>query len=224
MLIKLEQVTKFYKQKEKIYPLKDIDLCIKAGDWVSVTGPSGSGKTTLLNIIGCLLRPSSGQVIFGGIDTKNLSDKELTEIRNRKIGFIFQGSYLMPSLNLLENILTPVFFTSLNRKEKLDKKEKAKDLLIQLGLGDRANSLPHQLSLGQRRRVAIARALINDPQILLADEPTNDLDSHRAKQIADILKQLNQKGITILMVTHQSDFAAQAGRSFKILEGRLEPS
>lgn len=222
MLIQLEQVTKVYGVRNKINVLNGVNLNIASGDWISVVGPSGSGKTTLLNLIGCLLKPTSGRVKIEGIDTASLNDRELTRIRNQKIGFIFQGSYLMPTLTLQENVLAPVLFDhNLKRTAKHQKGQKATELLNRLGLGNRLDSLPHQLSLGQRRRVAIARALINEPIIILADEPTNDLDPERAQQVADDLKTLNEQGMTILMVTHHPDLAAMANRQFHLEQGNL---
>lgn len=222
MLVKLEKITKTYGQKEHV--LDGTDFVINSGDWVSVVGPSGCGKSTLLNIIGCLLRPTSGRLIIDGQDTSSLSDRQLTDIRNSKIGFIFQGSYLIPTLNLQENVLAPVMFShSLKRAERTRKVLRARELLEELGLGDRLNSLPHHLSLGQRRRVAIARALINDPIVVLADEPTNDLDPVRAQQISDIFKELNNRGMTILMVTHRYELAQSARTKFQLNNGRLHP-
>ncbi|HEX3031238.1 MAG TPA: ABC transporter ATP-binding protein [Bacillota bacterium] len=225
MLIKLEQVTKFYGRSQEILPVKAVDLTIERGEWVSVVGPSGCGKTTLLNLAGCLLRPASGRVLFEGIDTGTLKDGERTALRNAKIGFVFQGSYLLPTLTVVENVLAPVLFNrSLTKVEKREKREESENLLAELGLGDRLHSLPYELSLGQRRRAAVARALINKPVILLADEPTNDLDPIRADQIAAILEELNHKGLTILMVTHHPELAARAERQYKLNQGKLEPA
>lgn len=220
-MIEFEQVSMSYGKAEQIEVLKEIDFQITAGEWVSIVGPSGCGKTTFLNLAGCLLKPTSGRVIIEGVYTNDLKDQALTEIRNRKIGFIFQGAYLLPPLTLLDNVLVPTLFTRQLKEKKTFVVERARGLLAQFGLGDRCNSLPHELSQGQKRRVAIARALINEPHIILADEPTNDLDPERARQIAEELNHLHQQGLTLLTVTHNPELSSMAERQYRIDNGKL---
>ncbi|MBE0448246.1 MAG: ABC transporter ATP-binding protein [Actinobacteria bacterium] len=205
---------------ETLTVLTGVDLTLEQGDVVSIVGPSGGGKTTLLNIIGCLLKPTSGQVVIDGKPIQSMTERELARLRNQKIGFIFQGSHLIPTLTVLENIMLPVWLGAgiSARSQQL----RARELARRFGLEDRLNHLPHELSLGQRRRVAIARALINRPAILLADEPTNDLDPPRAQQIADILFSLNQEGLTLLLVTHRWELAQQAQRCYETKDGQLQ--
>lgn len=223
-MVVLEKVTRTYGNHHEVVAARDIDLEIRPGDFISVMGPSGCGKTTLLNLIGCLLRPSSGEVWFKGQPASTMTDRELTRVRSEEIGFIFQGSHLIPTLSVLENILAPALFhRGLSSRERAGKSQKALELMAELDLADRAGHLPHQLSLGQRRRVAIARALINGPAIILADEPTNDLDQPRAAQIAEILSGFNQNGLTIFLVTHHPDLAARAGRQYRMVNGSLRP-
>lgn len=202
--------------------LDDIDLSLKQGDAVSIIGPSGGGKTTLLNIIGCLLRPVDGRVTIDGKPAQSMTEKELARLRNQKIGFIFQGSHLIPTLNVLENIMLPVWLGP--RDSMRDRQARARKLAERFGLSERINHLPHELSLGQRRRVAIARALINKPSILLADEPTNDLDPARSQQIGDILFSLNKEGLTLLLVTHRWELAQRAQHCYEIKDGHLNPT
>ncbi len=221
MMIEFNQVSMSYTQRERIDVLKAVDFKITAGEWVSIVGPSGCGKTTFLNLAGCLLKPASGRVSIEGIDTGDLKDDELAEIRNRKIGFIFQGSYLLPPLTLLENVLVPTFFSRPPKDNRADLTARARKLLAQFGLADRLDSLPHELSQGQKRRVAIARALINEPRIILADEPTNDLDPERARQIAAELSGLNRQGLTLLTVSHNPELSMLAGRQYRIDDGKL---
>ncbi|MCL6471402.1 MAG: ABC transporter ATP-binding protein [Firmicutes bacterium] len=204
---------------ETLEVLKGIDLTLEQGDSVSIVGPSGGGKTTLLNIIGCLLRPTAGEVVIDGKATRSMSEKEQASIRNQKIGFIFQGSHLIPTLTVLENIMLPVWLGS--RDGSRDYTARAHDLAKRFGLEERLNHLPHELSLGQRRRVAIARALIKEPAILLADEPTNDLDPPRAQQIGDILSLLNREGLTLLLVTHRWELAQISKRCYEAKDGQL---
>jgi putative ABC transport system ATP-binding protein len=208
---------------EQLTVLQEVNLTVAAGESIAIVGPSGGGKTTLLNLIGGLLRPCSGEISVGGNPLSRLSDQELSRLRNEKIGFIFQGSYLLPALTVLENIMVPTFFQGKKREPKMKIMEKSIDLAEEIGLGERINHLPHQLSLGQRRRVAIARALINDPGLLLADEPTNDLDPKRAEQIGQILFDLVQKDIALVMVTHHPQLAARADRRYLVSNSCLQP-
>lgn len=223
-MIQLQEVRHSYPRPggEILTVLDNINLTLEQGDAISIVGPSGGGKTTLLNIIGCLLRPTSGQVIIDGKSVQSMNEKELARIRNQKIGFIFQGSHLIPTLTVLENIMLPVWLGPGSKSR--DQLARAQDLAKRFGLEDRLYHLPHELSLGQRRRVAIARALINNPTILLADEPTNDLDPPRAQQIGDILFSLNKEGLTLLLVTHRWELAQQAPHCYETIDGQLRPA
>ena len=224
-MIRFEQVVKNYGKNDRIEVLKGVDMEIKNGEWVSVLGPSGCGKSTLLNLAACLLKPGSGRITIAGIDTASLPEQQLTQIRNQKIGFIFQGAYLLPTLTILENVMLPRKFKQHGKKAN-HKQDQARaiHLLKQFEMGDRLRSLPHELSYGQKRRVAIARALMNQPDIILVDEPTNDLDPARALQLANELKSLHEQGYTILMVTHDSKLSSMASRELKIDEGLLKPA
>ena len=221
VLVKLQNIVKSYERSghASVKVLDKVSMEIAEGDFVSIVGPSGCGKTTLLNLIGCLLKPTSGEISIAGIDVSKMGDRELAKLRNEKIGFIFQGSHLIPYLNVLENVLAPTYFSQGKGSTSKLKKIRALELIEELGLEERINHLPYQLSLGQRRRVAIARTLINDPLIVLADEPTNDLDPERAQQITDILVSLNIKGLTLLVVTHQPELATKARRRYRMCNG-----
>ncbi|MDT3699577.1 MAG: ABC transporter ATP-binding protein [Thermincola sp.] len=223
MLVSVRNIAKSYERsgQEPVKVLEKVNMEINAGEFISIVGPSGCGKTTLLNLIGCLLKPSAGEVSIAGIDANKMGERQLAQLRNEKIGFIFQGSHLIPYLNVFDNVLAPTYFSRGKGQARKLKLPRALELIEELGLSDRINHLPYQLSLGQRRRVAIARALINDPLILLADEPTNDLDPERSAQIADILSSLNIKGLTLLIVTHQPELAARAKRQYQMHNGVL---
>lgn len=216
-IIELDNVVKLYQRgTEKVHAIDGIDLSAEEGDFLSIVGPSGSGKTTLLNLIGCVDRPTSGSIKLEDRETKRLNDKELTKIRNTTIGFVFQQFFLIPTLTASENIELPSLF---NRKARSN--NNVYELLALVGLENRKNHLPSQLSGGEMQRVAIARALINEPKILLADEPTGNLDSQNAKIIIEIFKKLNQKGLTIIMVTHNIELAQQAQRIIHIKDGKI---
>jgi putative ABC transport system ATP-binding protein len=199
--------------------LCDIDLVIKKGDYLAVMGPSGSGKSTLLNIIGCLDRPSSGKYFLGGQDVSLLDDNELSAIRGRHVGFIFQSFNLISQLNIIENIEIPMFYQGLSERQS---SARAKELAELVGLGDRIRHRPSELSGGQQQRVAIARALANDPLIVLADEPTGNLDSQSGKEILATLDKLCKQGKTVIVITHDENIASHAQRQIRLLDGRIE--
>jgi len=218
-IIRLENIKKEYVNfGVRTLVLKGINLVIYEGEFVSIMGPSGSGKTTLMNIIGCLDTPTEGKYYLEGKDVSNLSDNELSEIRNEYIGFVFQQFYLIQYLNVLENVLVPITYS----KKKIENpKERAKMLLERVGLGDKLKFRPSQLSGGQQQRVAIARALINKPHLILADEPTGALDSKTAQDIMNIFKELNKEGKTIIIITHDINVARQTNRIIKIKDGKI---
>ncbi len=219
-MIKLENISKIYRtQGETIRALDGVDLNIADGEFVAIMGRSGSGKSTMLNILGCMDKPSSGKYWLAGQDVSVLSDDELSTIRNEHIGFVFQGFHLLPRLSALENVLVPLRFAT--QEQQQNGVERAKDLLRQVGLGERVYHMPNEMSGGQIQRVAIARSLINNPAVLLADEPTGNLDSAISEQIIELLKNLNAKGQTIVMVTHEPDIAENAGRTIEFLDGKI---
>jgi len=219
-MIKLQNISKIYRtQGETIRALDGVDLNIADGEFVAIMGRSGSGKSTMLNILGCMDKPSSGQYWLAGQDVSVLSDDELSKIRNEHIGFVFQGFHLLPRLSALENVLVPLRFAT--QEQQQNGVERAKELLQKVGLGERVHHMPNEMSGGQIQRVAIARSLINNPAVLLADEPTGNLDSAISEQIIDLLKNLNSQGQTIVMVTHEPDIAANAGRTIEFLDGKI---
>jgi ABC-type lipoprotein export system ATPase subunit len=216
-MIELKNVSKMYQRGvEKVHAVEDISLSIDQGEFISFAGASGSGKTTLLNMMGCVDRPTSGSIKLDGVETGSLKDNELTKIRSSQIGFVFQQFFLLPTLTALENVELPVLFG-----KKQNFKKKSEDLLALVGLKDRKNHLPSQLSGGEMQRVAIARALINSPNVLLADEPTGNLDSHNAQIILGLLKKLNQQGTTIVVVTHNLELAKSAKRILSLKDGQI---
>ncbi len=204
---------------ERIDALKSVKLQIEKGEYVAFMGPSGSGKSTLMNIIGCLDTPSTGQYILNGKDVSDMTEGELAEIRNREIGFVFQTLNLLPRMTSLDNVALPLIYAGLN---KADRTEKAMTALRNVGLENRAHHKPNELSGGQRQRVAVARALVNDPSILLADEPTGNLDTKTSYEIMDLFDQLYTKGNTIVMVTHEEDIAHYAHRIVRLRDGLVE--
>ncbi len=218
-IIKLENITKVYQTAGiKTQALRGINLTVYEGEFLSIMGASGSGKTTLMNIIGCLDTPTSGKYYLLGKDVSKLDDDHLSQIRNEYIGFVFQQFFLIPYLTALENILVPVVYS---KKSFSQKETEAENILKMLGLEDKKNNKPSQLSGGQQQRVAIGRALINDPQLILADEPTGALDSKTAKEIMEIFVDLNKKGKTIILITHDPTIASYAHRIIKISDGKI---
>ncbi len=219
-LIKLTSIIKDYKSADIVTKvLKGISLEIKRGDFIAITGRSGSGKSTLMNILGLLDTPTSGSYILEEIDVSKFNEDELSDLRNRKIGFIFQSFNLLPKLTALENVVLPSIYAGMKTKERI---ERARELLTKFDLENRLNNRPNQLSGGQQQKVAIARSLMNSPEIILADEPTGNLDTKSGKELLDIIKQLNNDGKTIIMITHELDIAAQAKKIIKLADGMLE--
>jgi putative ABC transport system ATP-binding protein len=219
-LVRLEDVTKVYIMDEVEVPaLRGITLSIARGEFLSMMGPSGSGKSTLMNLIGCLDRPTSGRVIIDGRDVSRLSDDALAEIRRKKIGFVFQQFNLIPRLSALENVALPMWFAGVEKNQRL---RRAAALLERVGLGERLKHKPTELSGGERQRVAIARALANDPELILADEPTGNLDSKSGDEVLDLLESLNREGRTIVLVTHDLDYGRRAKRMIRLRDGLIE--
>ena len=220
-LIRIAGLHKSYETEAGVFPvLRDVTLDISAGEYVAIMGPSGSGKSTFMNILGCLDLPSSGHYALDGRDTGGLSADELARLRNRVIGFVFQGFNLLPRARLVDNVALPLIYAGVARRER---EALAVALLERVGLGKHLRSYPNQISGGQQQRVAIARALANRPRLLLADEPTGNLDSHTSEEIMQLFAQLNrEQGLTIVLVTHEHDIAAHASRLVRFLDGRIE--
>ncbi|MFW5971857.1 MAG: ABC transporter ATP-binding protein [Bacillota bacterium] len=218
-MIKVSNLTKIYGQGDiAVEALKSISFSVEEGEFVAVMGPSGSGKSTLMNILGCLDTPTGGDYVLSGTNVSQMTDKQLAKIRNRKIGFIFQTFNLLLRLTALKNVEQPMIYKGVSRKER---EKIGKKVLTDVGLGDRVDHRPNELSGGQRQRVAIARALVNDPDIILADEPTGNLDSKSEEDILKILTGLNEKGITIVMVTHDENVAHHAHRIVHFQDGEI---
>ncbi|MDR3341100.1 MAG: ABC transporter ATP-binding protein [Candidatus Symbiothrix sp.] len=219
-IIQIKQLRRtFQVGSEEVHALKGISFVIHAGEFVSIMGASGSGKSTLLNILGCLDRPTSGEYLIDGVAVSQRTKDELSTLRNRKIGFIFQSYNLLPRTSALENVELPLLYN--NTVSGQERKERAIRALEQVGLQDRMKHMPNQLSGGQQQRVAIARALVNDPVILLADEATGNLDTRTSHEIMSLFQQLNEEGKTIAFVTHESDIAAFTGRTIQLRDGHI---
>ncbi|MBI4187378.1 MAG: ABC transporter ATP-binding protein [Chloroflexi bacterium] len=216
-MVELENVTKVYRMgKLGVYALNGVSLSIREGEMVAIMGPSGSGKSTLMHIIGCLDKPTSGRYVFNGADISRLSDNRLAEMRSKELGFVFQEFNLLPRANALANVELPIVYGGGGRR-----RQHALDALERVGLKHRARHKPSELSGGEQQRVAIARALVNNPAILLADEPTGNLDSASTSEILSIFHQLHRDGITVVMVTHEAEIGAQAERIITLRDGRI---
>lgn len=219
-IIKITDISKVYKiGTETIYALQKIDLSILKNEYVALMGPSGSGKSTLMNILGCLDTPTGGEYILNDNSVATMSDNELAEVRNKEIGFVFQTFNLLPRNTTLENVALPLVYAGM---PKAQREERAKEVLEQVGLGNRMQHRPNELSGGQRQRVAIARALVNKPAIILADEPTGNLDSKTSVEIMGLFEEIHKKGNTIILVTHEEDIALHAHRIVRLKDGLVE--
>jgi putative ABC transport system ATP-binding protein len=218
-MIELQGIVKRYVLgEETVLALAGIDLFVGRNEYVALTGPSGSGKSTLMNIIGCLDSPSEGRYILNGRDTSSLNEDELAAVRNREIGFVFQSFHLLPRQSALQNVMQPLVY---RRMSPAERRERATESLRKVGLGDRLEHRPNQLSGGQRQRVAVARALVGEPSILLADEPTGNLDSRTSAEIMALFDALHAQGQTVVVVTHEPDIAAHCHRTIRVLDGRI---
>ena len=219
-VIEMKDVWKIYSMGEsEVQALRGISFSVEEGEFVSIMGPSGSGKSTCMNMIGCLDRPSSGLVEINGKETAKMTEKELAELRNKTIGFVFQQYHLLPSMTVLENVMLPLRYQGV---EKHLRKEMAINALDKVGLKNRKSHRPHELSGGQKQRVAIARAMVTNPKIILADEPTGALDSETGKQVLDMFRQINATGTTIILVTHDPEIGASTNRCIKIFDGKIK--
>ncbi|MBL86689.1 MAG: macrolide ABC transporter ATP-binding protein [Winogradskyella sp.] len=205
--------------QETVHVLKGIDLDIKRGEYVAIMGPSGSGKSTLMNLLGCLDTPTAGSYNLNGKDVSQMTDDELADIRNTEIGFVFQTFNLLPRTTALDNVALPMVYAGATKKERVDR---ASEVLTDVGLADRMDHKPNQLSGGQRQRVAVGRALVNKPSIILADEPTGNLDSKTSLEIMELFDQIHASGNTVIMVTHEEDIAAHAKRVIRLRDGMIE--
>jgi putative ABC transport system ATP-binding protein len=218
-LIEMRELTRVYQLgPQEIFALRGIDVVIEDGEYVAIMGPSGSGKSTLMNIIGCLDRPSAGHYLLDGIPVESMDDDELAAIRNKKIGFVFQTFNLLARTTALQNVELPLIYAKISKYER---REMAEQALTAVGLGDRMSHQPNELSGGQRQRVAIARALVNKPSLLLADEPTGNLDSQTGREILDLFRDLHSRGNSIILVTHEDDVAREAKRVIHLKDGRI---
>jgi len=219
-LIDIKQITRdFPLGQEVVKVLKGIDLLINKGEYVALMGPSGSGKSTLMNLLGCLDTPTAGSYLLNGKDVSNMSDDELAEIRNREIGFVFQTFNLLPRTTALENVALPMVYAGATKSART---ERAEEVLTDVGLADRMDHKPNQLSGGQRQRVAVGRALVNKPSIILADEPTGNLDSKTSVEIMNLFDEIHAQGNTVILVTHEEDIALHAHRIIRLRDGMIE--
>ena len=220
MLVELKNIYKnYYGDKQLVVPvLNDVNIEVEKGEYIAIMGPSGSGKSTLMNIIGCLDHPTKGEYKLDSNDVLKLKDKELSKIRLSSIGFVFQQFQLLPRQSALYNVSLPLIYAKVNKKER---KKRALEALKKVGIEDRSDFKPTQLSGGQKQRVAIARAMVNNPKLILADEPTGALDSKSGKQVMDLFEKLNKDGVTIIMITHDENVAKHAKRIIYIIDGRL---
>ncbi len=219
-LIKVRSIAKIYQVgTQEVHALRTVDLDIQKNEYVALMGPSGSGKSTLMNILGCLDTPTKGEYHLNGSDVSQMIDDDLAEVRNREIGFVFQTFNLLPRYSSLENVALPLIYKGVGKSERL---ERAQEVLEQVGLGDRVDHKPNELSGGQRQRVAVARALVNKPSIILADEPTGNLDTKTSHEIMALLDDIHAAGNTIILVTHEEDIAQRAKRVVRLRDGVIE--
>ena len=219
MILEMHHIYKDYYPGNIVVPvLKDVNLNVEEGEYLAIMGPSGSGKSTLMNIIGCLDKPTKGDFKLDGLDILNLSENALADVRPKKLGFVFQNFQLLPRQTAVENVALPLIYAGVGKRERL---KRAAAALDKVGLSDRINFVPNQLSGGQKQRVAIARAMVNQPKILLADEPTGALDSKSSAQVMDLFTTLNQEGVTVIMITHDSHVAGFAKRRVDIFDGEI---
>ena len=218
-MIELSGIVKRYTMGEEIVnALRGVDLSIARNEYVALTGPSGSGKSTLMNILGCLDTPTEGHYVLNGRDVAGMADDELAHVRNREIGFVFQSFHLLPRQSVLQNVMQPLVYRGVSRPERI---RRATEALTKVGLGNRLDHRPNQLSGGQRQRVAVARALVGDPSLLLADEPTGNLDSQTSAEIMALFDALHAQGQTVIIVTHEPDIAAHCHRVLRVFDGRI---
>lgn len=220
LVIKLRKITRDFKMgSEILHVLKGIDLDIERGEYVALMGPSGSGKSTLMNLLGCLDTPTSGEYELNGVNVSTMTDDELAEIRNKEIGFIFQTFNLLPRTTALDNVALPMIYAGATKAERV---QRATEVLHDVGLADRMDHKPNELSGGQRQRVAVGRALVNNPSMILADEPTGNLDSKTSEEIMNLIDAIHQKGNTVILVTHEEDIAQRAKRVIRLRDGMIE--
>jgi len=219
-IIKIQGITKIYKVgNQEVRALDGVDITIHKNEYVAIMGPSGSGKSTMMNILGCLDSPSGGSYILNGIDVSKMDDNSLAEVRNKEIGFIFQSFNLLPRYNALDNVALPLIYSG---NSKIEREEKARVALQSVDLTDRMHHKPNELSGGQKQRVAVARALVNKPSIILADEPTGNLDTKTSIDIMKLFEEIHDKGNTVIIVTHEEDIAKHAKRIIRLRDGKIE--